>query len=63
MRSSRSAGGDPSRETEIHGIRGAYCALKIANFKMMSEDVSGTVRTVLGCRNPDRQMGTSGRSE
>jgi hypothetical protein len=63
MRSSRSAGGDPSRKTKMHVIRDAYCEFKIANFKAMSEDVSGTVRTVLGCRNPDRQMGAFGRSE
>jgi hypothetical protein len=47
----------------MHVIRDAYCEFKIANFKAMSEDVSGTVRTVLGCRNPDRQMGAFGRSE
>jgi hypothetical protein len=32
----------PTPKTKMHGIRDASCDLKIANFRAMSEDVSGT---------------------
>jgi hypothetical protein len=32
----------PTPKTKMHGIRDASCDLKIANFRAMAEDVSGT---------------------